>query len=79
MQGCTEEEVQAAAKAAAAEAAQASDLVRKASAAGGADAQERYYALAHAVEERITEQPALLVCPGLSARGLVHSQLHSSW
>ena len=53
--------MQAAAKAAAAEAAQASDLVRNAPSSGGADAQERYYAVAHAVEERVTEQPRLLV------------------
>lgn len=44
-QGMTEEDVQAAAHAAAEDAAMSNDLRR--SAAGGMDAQSRYYALAH--------------------------------
>ncbi|KAK9785522.1 hypothetical protein WJX73_005391 [Symbiochloris irregularis] len=64
LQGCTDEEVQAAARAAAADAAQASDLMRRGSnSAAGGDAQERYYSVAHAVEERVTEQPSLLRPP----------------
>ena len=44
-QGLSEEEVQAAAKAAAQEAAQSGDM--QVAAAGAMDAQSRYYALAH--------------------------------
>lgn len=59
--GLSEEEVQAAAHAAAAEAASGSEALR--SAAEGADAQARYYQLAHSNAEEITDQPRLLRPP----------------
>ena len=43
--------------------AQNSDLLRKSKTFAG-DAQSRYYALAHSVEESITRAPALLCPPG---------------
>jgi hypothetical protein len=57
----TEEDVQAAAHAAAEDAAMSNDLRR--SAAGAMDAQSRYYALAHSNTEEIVEQPKLLRPP----------------
>lgn len=56
--------MQLAARAAAAEAAQSSNLVFGGERGAGMDAQSRYYAMAHSVEESITKQPSLLRPPG---------------
>jgi SWI/SNF-related matrix-associated actin-dependent regulator of chromatin subfamily A protein 2/4 len=61
--GLTEEEVQEAAQNAISEAARGNDVIQKAlDEVDGADAQKRYYQLAHSSTEEITEQPKLL-CP----------------
>ena len=62
-QGLTEEEVSAAARTAAEEAAASSELVRQSKANHG-DAQSRYYSLAHSVEETVRLQPTMLRPPG---------------
>ncbi|KAI8106850.1 hypothetical protein M9434_001504 [Picochlorum sp. BPE23] len=63
-QGLTEEEVQEAARNAVAEATEGNDALREAlDNLGGADAQTRYYNLAHSSSEEITEQPKLLKPP----------------
>ena len=61
--GMTEEEVQEAAQIAVNEAQQGSTVIQEALGdLDGADAQKRYYQLAHSSTEEITEQPKLL-CP----------------
>lgn len=65
--GLSEEEVQAAARAAATDAATGNEALR--AAADGVDAQTRYYQLAHSNAEEITDQPRLLRPPnGASLR-----------
>ena len=62
--GLTEEEVQEAARNAVTEATEGNDALREAlDNLGGADAQTRYYNLAHSNSEEITEQPRLLRPP----------------
>ena len=61
--GLSEDEVHAAAHAAAAEATTGNEALR-AAAEGAMDAQSRYYALAHSNTEEILEQPRLLRPPG---------------
>jgi hypothetical protein len=58
----SEEEAEARAKEAATEATSSSALIR-ASASQLGDAQSRYYALAHSVEEVVKQQPSLLTPP----------------
>lgn len=66
--GLSEEEVQAAGKAAASQAANTTVEVPVAD-DGNGDAQTRYYALAHSTQETITLQPSLLIPPkGASLR-----------
>jgi hypothetical protein len=57
-----EEDVMEAARSAAQEAVDLSDVVRGSRA--GEDAQSRYYGLAHSVQEVVRSQPALLRPPG---------------
>ncbi|CAK0787464.1 hypothetical protein CVIRNUC_010684 [Coccomyxa viridis] len=61
-QGMTEEEVAEVATAAAQEAANDAYAMQTAN-QQGSDAQSRYYALAHSVEEAVAEQPAMLIGP----------------
>eukprot|EP00884_Botryococcus_braunii_P001518 jgi/Botrbrau1/11367/Bobra.0038s0115.1 len=61
-QGLEEDEVMEAARSAAQEAVDLSDVVRGSK--GGGDAQSRYYGLAHSVQEVVRSQPALLRPPG---------------
>ena len=62
--GMSEEEVQAAGRSAAAEAASGNDAMREAlENMGTGDAQTRYYNLAHSNMEKITDQPKLLNPP----------------
>lgn len=66
--GLSEEEVEAAARAAATDAANGNEALR-AAADGSVDAQTRYYQLAHSNAEEITDQPRLLRPPnGASLR-----------
>lgn len=66
--GLTEEEAQEAARNAVTEATEGNDALREAlDNLGGADAQQRYYNLAHSSTEEINEQPRLL-CPPKGAK-----------